>query len=139
MSFSETQKQLNDQDNAITADPLFIVQQRNRVYGIDLEYAPEAAWFYTEDSEYEEATPLEARVLDASDEVPEFWEKIGYYDSWEYVQPFFTRKAAEKYIEANRHRLTDPRVFVESLYRNPEMQAIRSALLEGRFIEEAIA
>ena len=53
----------------------------------------------------------------------------GDVNLWEYVQPFFTLKGAERYIEDNRHNLRQPRVYIYSAYRNYEWQAIRKMLL----------
>ena len=46
------------------------------------------------------------------------------------VQPFFSMKAAQAYIEANSHNLTHPHVYVGSAYRNKEWQAVREFLLQ---------
>lgn len=63
----------------------------------------------------------------------ESYTKTAYQDTWENVQPFFTRKGAEEYLHANKHNLTDkepPRVYVVSAYRNAEWQAIRQMLID---------
>ena len=41
---------LRTQDNRITADPFFIVQERQRSYGVDTAYDPEIAWLYSDES-----------------------------------------------------------------------------------------
>jgi hypothetical protein len=121
------------QDNAITADPIFVVQQRVRIYGMDPDVDDVSiVWLDSCNDNAEitgdELNELEAKY-DAGFHVPNEYYRTGYKDTWEFVQPFFTRKAAEAYIEVMRHRLTDPRVYVESGYRNREWQAIRALLM----------
>lgn len=45
------------------------------------------------------------------------------------VATFFTEKAADRYIEENRHNLNAPYTFVSSAHRNEEMQAVMHLLL----------
>lgn len=59
--------------------------------------------------------------------------RTAYQDSWENVQPFFTRKGAEEYLRINGHNLEGkekPRIYVESAYRNAEWIAIRQMLID---------
>jgi len=58
--------------------------------------------------------------------------KTAYQDTWENVQPFFTRKGAEEYLRINGHNLQGkepPRIYVESAFRNAEWQMIRQKLM----------
>lgn len=84
-----------------------------------------------DNGDHAEATAEEAAKLEAEyigDKEPEGWMRVAYVDMWELVQPFFTRAGAEAFIAANKHRLTDPRIYVDSAYRNPEWQAMREYL-----------
>jgi len=58
------------------------------------------------------------------------WERVGYIDRWRFVVACFTREAAERYIEENRHNLTEPRVWVWSAHRNREW-CLAAALFRG--------
>ena len=61
-----------------------------------------------------------------------------YGDRFEYdefVQPFFSRKEASRYILENEHNLKNPFIFVNTAYRNREWIAIQS-FLESQIIEE---
>lgn len=127
---------MRTQDNASTAEPIFIVQQRHRLYGIDPDLVDdgEVVWLdccndYCE-VEGDEAKALEEAYSETF-EVPGEYQRTGYQDDWEFVQPFFTRVGAEAYIVANGHNLTDPRIYVDSAYRNREWQAVRAMLLDG--------
>lgn len=121
------------QDNRCTAEPIFVVQQRKRLYGVDPDIVDdsEVVWLDGENDcqeiDGEERERLEALYQDTFD-VPGKYHRTGYVDQWEFVQPFFTEAAAVAYIEANLHRLTDPRIYVDSAYRNPEWQAVRAMI-----------
>jgi hypothetical protein len=125
-------ERVRTQDNAITADPIFVVQQRVRMYGMDPDVDDVFVWLDSCNDnieiEEEEAAKLE-ETYQKTLKIPGEYCRTGYKDIWEFVQPFFTRKAAEAYIEVMRHRLTDPRVYVESGYRNREWQTIRALLM----------
>ncbi|MCP4640013.1 MAG: hypothetical protein GY851_06260 [bacterium] len=119
------------QDNAITAHPIFMVQQRRRVYGMDPDWSDVIVWVYdgaeiaSVEDEFLEWCAEHAVLPEDSDVV-----RTGAFDYYENVQPFFSRKAAEHYIIAYGYNLTDPRVYVESGYRNHEWQAVRKVLLD---------
>lgn len=96
-------ERLRTQDNRITADPIFLVQQQRRVYGVDHHYT----------DDFEE--------IDG--------ETVGYKTIWEFVTCCFTEAAADRYIAENAHNLTDPRTYVASAYRNREWIAVRAMLM----------
>ncbi|MCP4678082.1 MAG: hypothetical protein GY854_21725 [Deltaproteobacteria bacterium] len=123
---------MEGQDNQCTAHPIFVVQQRRRFYGLDQQYTDsEIVWLYngdevdTNDEDLARAKEHYEKHL----EELEGWARTSYIDIYEFVQPFFSRVAADEYIKANRHRLNDPRVYVDSAYRNPEWQAVRDVLV----------
>lgn len=128
-------QRMRGQDNRATSHPIFIVQQRRRVYGFDPAWTDDIAWIYDgaevatsrEELEkfLEEITLSEDRAYDTG-----ALTKTGYRDRWEFVQPFFSNEGAEEYIRANRHNLDEPRIYVASGYRNDEWQAVRAVLLE---------
>lgn len=134
---------MRTQDNRITADPIFMVRQRKRIYGMDQDYAGDD--YVWSDKEANELIVYSDEELDAwiekentvgfQDEKCKWsrddFEKIFYVDVWEDVQPFFTEVAANQYIVANRHNLTDPHVYVKCAYRNWEWQLLREFLMEG--------
>ena len=122
---------MQGQDNLATAHPIYMVQERRRIYGMDPDYCEVVCWC-RHDEFYEVTDPVEMEEIEEEYErtgrQPDQYIRTAYIDVWENVQPFFSRIGAEQYIEANRHNLTDPRVFVESAYRNDEWQAVREML-----------
>lgn len=120
-------QQLKTQDNAITLEPIFVVEQKQRDYGYDPEYAEQTGYHDKEDPEKPVFTDVEyqAHLAIGGEEL----EEIGWKDRWEFVQPFLTRLGAESYIQANQHNLRETRIFVHSAFRNFEWQAIREMLL----------
>jgi hypothetical protein len=129
---------IRTQDNRITADPFFIVQERRRFYGMDMAYDPEIAWLYADESvevDAEEAKRLEAQYQRHHRE-PEGFRRVGYVEKWVYVFGCFTEAAADWYIAHNSHRHSGRlRTYVDSLYRNPEMIAVREYLLSLAEVE----
>jgi len=123
---------IETQDSRATAEPIYVVQQRKRIYGIDPMRTEYTTWIDElnggEELTEEEAAELEAQYLETLDE-PESYSRIGYVVQWEFVQPFFTEEAAQQYINANKHNLTDPRIYVNSAYRNKEWQLARALFI----------
>ena len=131
----ELAAQMKGQDNAATAHPIFVVQQRHRIHGIDPNYSDLFEWIDVEGraADAEEHERLEAAFQQDEDDDEgerQFWTRAHYVDSWENVQPFFSRSGAEGYMARNRHNLTDPRIYVDSAHRNAEWQLVRELLVE---------
>lgn len=127
---AEMARELRTQNNAATVHPIYVVQSRHRIYGIDPTWGGDVVWLRQDETI--EADDDESRELSERQEREgevDGWDLVGYVDTWVSVQPFFTRSGAESYIARNGHRMTDARVYVESAYRNPEWQAIRELLL----------
>lgn len=101
----EMGERLRTQDNLATAHPIFLVEQQRRIYGVDSDHTDDFEW-------------LEG-------------ESVGYTMIWEFVTCCFSQVAAQSYIDANRHNLKEPRIYVASAYRNPEWIAVRKRLMDG--------
>lgn len=127
----EIGKLLQVQDNRGTAEPIFLVQRKEREFGIAPGYTDTFVWVDSESLEEvdsETAAIIEA-TLGEGEEVDARYYRVGYRERWEYVTTCFTEQAANQFIEDNRHNLGDARVYVDSGWRNPEWKAVRSALL----------
>ena len=136
--------ELQTQDNAITADPLFVVFQEERIYGVSQDYQTDGYEWVGEDDSSVTADDDEAKVLEKLlDDVRELsiggvtlsiggvtFQRVWYKIVPRFVTACFTRKGAENYIARNGHNLTNPYIYVESLYRNNEMIALREHLME---------
>ena len=133
-------EELRTQDNAITADPLFVVYDKQRIYGLDIDHAEHYCWLYPDrgDGQSEVADSkmvtrlnhLESLGLEPAISGVEYT-RIGYVDVDRFVTCCLTRKAAKRFIDRNSHRLRKPFVYVESLDRNSEMIALRNHLMLG--------
>ena len=126
---------LHQQDNAATADPLYIVQvletralwpgeDADGFVGYDAD--GEFIGVYT----YDEADHIERGDFDEDEEPPAELVKC----CWEWAPiagaSFLTRKAAERFIVRQRHNYRNGlRLYVASGHNNPELQALRRALL----------
>lgn len=122
------------QDNAITAEPVYTVQERRRIYGMDPAYGDDN-WKWVHCDDCAEADPEEVVELNLWEEegklIPDEWSKVYYIDVWEVVASFFLLTNAEQFMANNLHNLNVPRVYVDSAYRNPEWQLIRKLLIEA--------
>lgn len=121
--------ELEAQDNRITADPIWEVQEEETIYGIDTAYTEEFVYM---DEGYEEIAADELRLDEWGDPTEEGIQKVGVLRKWVPVQWFFSERAAREYMERQSHHHTGRlRDYVRSLYYNPEMKAIRDLILEG--------
>jgi len=125
-------ERIRTQDNAITDQPIFMVQEKKRVYGVDGSYTDRFVWVssdpYQEVVEADEKTAdkLELAHWDGVGKNPTAgWDRVGYIDIWINVQPFFTRWAAQEFIDGYGYNFNEPRIFVESGYRNWEWEEAR--------------
>lgn len=124
-------QKLRTQDNRITRDPIFFVQGRLRIYGLDPKFSEGHVWMNFEEereADADEVAELEAAV--APPWAPK-WSKVGFYDVWENLQPFFTEDGAREYLRGahTHHHHAAFRIYVDSAHRNPEWRAVRGLLL----------
>jgi hypothetical protein len=157
LEVSRIRAQLRTQDNACTADPIYVVQKPWLRTGLDLDLVDnpdDIAWLDCGELVPRRHWPELNRLWDEDfnrflghSEDPQRLtitldhdytvhtrdlERTGCWIQWEIVQSFFTREGAERYIERNKHNLSadgEPRIYVDSLIRNREMQALRDFLL----------
>ena len=120
------------QDNRATADPQFIVQQKIRFYGVDSGYTDLFVWIDSEDPEHE-ASEIEEHglnFLDSEGLDTGSWRKVGYIEHWDFVTACFTEQGCKDYLKVNGYNLKEPRIYVESAYRNREFNEVRELLKE---------
>ncbi|MBI9113033.1 hypothetical protein [Maridesulfovibrio ferrireducens] len=133
-------KELRTQDNLCTADPIFLVMEKERVYGLKSGYSDDYVWLDNEGDKYEslkdindflidvyEGTERTVKTAEQAEEAG--FTKVYYQEIDRFKCPHFTRKAAELYITQNAHNLRKPFIYVGSMYRCSEMIAIRSFLM----------
>ena len=118
--------QLRTQDNRCTENPMFCVQVRERIVGFDTDYCEGTVWFDPDDCEGgEKERPEDVDNTDLKE--------IGYRDIWKTVMVSFTEEGCQEHLRQNGHNYRhyqETRIYVESFYRNPEMNAIRKFLME---------
>jgi hypothetical protein len=125
-------RRLLEQDNLATAHPIFLVQQKRRILGLDPAYADDDQITWIDpDGELDaaEAAKIERRWA-ATGKEPDGLTRTGVIVEWEYVTACLTRVGAEDYIARERHNLAEPRVYVASGYRNAEWIALREFFLK---------
>jgi len=115
----ELSHEINTQDNLCTAHPFYIVQQKKRIYNV--EGSDDVVWLFDGEEIREDLSKELTKQYENGEYISTRCELVGYVDYWEFVTGCFTRKGAEDYIAVNGHNLTEPRIYVESLYRNREV------------------
>jgi hypothetical protein len=122
--------EIKTQDNAITADPIFVVFEKKKIYicGMDHECADGFDWI---DCDGDPVIRSES-----GDETEDYFKLCGYEKAYyitvdRFVNAHFTRRSAEKYIRENPHRHSRGKlhIYVDSMWRCPEMIALRNHLL----------
>ena len=125
------------QDNRITDQPMFIVQEKIRDYGYEEGYADDYEWMIEEGHGPEKASPAVAMLLDRLLFLPNpsEWKritrayKVGYCDRWEFVTACFTEQACEDFIRIDGHNHGELRIYAAGSFRNIEFRTIRNALI----------
>jgi hypothetical protein len=132
---------LATQDNECTANPQFVVQKHERIWGIDSRYTEDFAWVdYENDTAVADETTtkkLEALHDESYDDKIELedgdgetikWTRVGYRDQWTFVTACLTRAGCDEYLRLNGHNLGTTRIFVEGETRNKEWETLRAHL-----------
>ena len=108
-------ERLHTQDNRITDNPLFAVQQKLRVYGVD--------------TDYRDGFEYANEVGETCEEGDKSAREVGYVDRWEFVTGCLTEQGCKDYIACNGHNLHEPRIYAYGSYRNAEFIALRKWLM----------
>ena len=131
MDIKEIAFNIRNQDNRITANPIFMVQVRVEICGLENGYEDHIKVI---DEDHDEIDPPDG--MDSYSSLADWHEQqeelghtlVGCRYEWHNKQPFFTEVGAQRYIDRNRHNLGKTRIYVESGYRNDEWEAIRETL-----------
>lgn len=118
------------QDNRITDQPIFIVQQK-RTYPAHPDYDNNGIAWVGPDGE---AGPDQHAQLEAAygtyDREPDGWTRVAIRHHWEFVTACFTEQGCKDYLAANGHNLCEPRIYASSSHRNEEWRSVRKHLLD---------
>jgi hypothetical protein len=124
---------LHSQNNRITDQPLFIVQEKKRIYGIDPDWGGDVVWLHDGDElSKEDAEIMEAKFWDG-EEVDGNYTRTSFYEYWDFVTACFTENGCNSYIRRNKHNHRgELRVYADGSYRNQEYRDIRNFLMSLR-------
>ena len=110
-------KQLASQDRTGVAYPTYVVSDQVRDYGYTEEHGEGFIWVNEYGDEPEEGE-------DTAD-----YHKAYYVTRLAFVAAFFTRPAAQRYIDKHGNsNLVDPVITVSAAHNNPEWQAVCEVL-----------
>jgi hypothetical protein len=121
-------ERIRTQDNRLTADPIFQVRGLRRIYGMDPQWTDSPVWIDTEEGAREVDPP------DDPDNPGDFIIQTGYVDVWEVLAVAFTEEGCKEHLRLNGHNYRyykKVEIYADSLYRCPEMQAIKSWLMQS--------
>jgi len=148
----EIAKEIKTQDNMATANPIFILFDRQRYpaedgYGDEYIYVDRSGDcyeiedskdalidFYKDDSWFPTDTKniSEEKIVEIIKKHRDI-ERVHVHVINVFKQIFFTKKSAEQYLKANNYHFDNPLIWCGSLWRNDEMQAVRNALINDKF------
>jgi hypothetical protein len=117
---------LRNQDNRCTANPIFLVRGKERIYGLDSSASDEAVWMN------DEWNPVDIPEDADPDQPPHGLTVVRYTARWKVLMVAFTEQGCKDHLRLNGHnyRIYDEvGIYVDSLNRCPEMIAIREFLL----------
>jgi hypothetical protein len=118
---------LRNQDNRCTANPIFLVRGKERIYGLDSSASDEIVWM---DDEW---SPVEIPEGADPEEPPHGLTVVRYTTRWKALMVAFTEQGCKEHLRLNGHNyqmLDEVGISVYSLNRCPEMIAIREFLME---------
>ena len=155
----------HDEHNCSTRDPIWMVQELQKTWGMDSDYSDSFKWVVDGESEYKSAQVLfddldahgrhevnefclkdgdilfddldgdessQDELLERfADELNYDWSKVYYSENWVTVQAFLTRQDADRFIGRHNHNFKELRVYVESMWRSPQLNNLIQAVLEG--------
>ncbi len=128
-------KTISNQDNLCTDQPLFIVEEKEFIYGMAEDYSEDYHWINQADV-CAIATDKQSHTLDKlnerrfSDGELGDWRKVYYKAVWVFVTACFTRNGCKAYINSNRHNHQgELRIYAQGSFRNEEYQTVRNALI----------
>lgn len=122
-------KNLREQNNRYTADPMFIVFQKQEIVtheDYDHDYV---VWVNDDGEEADERKARRLQALDDGCRDTGEWKRLAVKEIDQFVTACFTLKGCEDYLAINRHNLRKPYIYVEGSYRNHEYQSVRNWLM----------
>lgn len=128
-SLKEIGELIRTQDNRITDQPMFIVQEKVRDYGFEPLYSDDYEWL---DEEGCIADPDQAEELEKGEADGKLiinWTKTYYRERWEFVMGCFTEQGCEDFLKIDGHNHKETRIYAQGTYRNHEFQEVRKALM----------
>lgn len=130
MTIKEIAEQLRSQDNRITDQPMFIVQELKRDYGYDTGWGGDVVWLSDGDEVDEEKAEELQKEYDDTGVEPDGYTLTGYVDRWEFVTACFTEQGCKDFIKIDCHNHKELRIYAHGSYRNQEWRTVRDMLMK---------
>lgn len=117
------------QDNRSTSHVVFQVQTRRRVFDVSAEYS--TGRVDVDRATGEEVSPYDLASPRHTPEYDAKYRQVYYWDDWDTVRSFFTKKGADEYAAVNAHNLGEHRVYVNSGHGADEWIYLRRWLVHA--------
>lgn len=127
----EISRNLNTQDNRGTANPMFVVFEKEIIVThADYDH-DRIEWSREDDPSVTADSRQHARLekLYASGRDTPNWYRVTVKEIDRFVTVCFTEKGCKDYLEINRHNLRKPFIYAAGSYRNHEYQQMRNWLM----------
>ncbi len=124
---------MRSQDSDYTVNPLFVVYNERKIYGMDPEFCHDYDWIGEDSGDYTVADARKVKALERYEKTfgqePSRWTKRYYILVDEFATCAFTREAAEYFIARKARYYERLYIDIDSMCRMPEMVAIEQHLL----------
>lgn len=125
---------IQNQYNRGIDQPIFLVQQKVKEWGYNIDYGDDFAWVENKSGNYREANEEEHNALQAlaaACEKTPGWNRLRFRYKWEFVTACFTEQGCKDYIKENGHNMKEARIYAWSSSGNVEFQAVRRAIIDA--------
>lgn len=128
-------EQLRNQDDEYTADAMYVIERSRTLTGLDPDYsqgADDVVWCIDDEMIFAGNDQFDALegTYQADGSVPDNYTRTCYMEQWDLVTVFFSRAAAEAFIERHGHKYGGKlRLMIEGETRNEEWKMLRNWLM----------
>lgn len=126
--FYQIAKQLREQDNRCTDQPMFVVFQKREIIGSD-EHSPSRIVWTWEGEEVDETRAKRLELLYQDGRDTRGYDRYAMQEIDVFVTACFTEQGCKDYLRRDGHNLREPFIYADGSYRNREFRLIRDWLM----------
>ena len=126
--FYQIAKNLREQDNRWTDQPMFVVFQKREIIGSD-DHDPSRIGWVMDGEEVDELRAKRLEILYQHCRDTRGYERYAMQEIDVFVTACFTEQGCKDYLQRNGHNLRQPYIYADGSYRNDEYRAVRNWLM----------